>query len=491
MTRWMRKKWPRGSVAAGSRRPLSLPPTGAPPVTCCGAAGLWRTHGPRAWRTGSLPLASLPCRPLAPRAPPQAPREGGLSACAAPAVHKRIAGALALRTSDDAVRRAVARTLVTTARHQDATTRSRWPTVPGRGPMLRLVLLDARPEVHRGPRGQAGVASGRLGTWARAAAGTRSGTAGPTIGKAHLQGAFAAAAVLCRRDPPAAQQSLARLEKKHAKGKAVTIRAQTLARAVSARRTRQGAFARETCFPRQGGERRSLGPHWTPRGGTCQRRVRVLQARRPCTPRRLEVPRPCALRLAWTSARAPGLCGACRQRSPWGAPHPRLVLTGPRDALRPLCAEDGRRAQTSCAVAAHATDASLPSSLRRREPLQTCVVPPRRGCAVRGKSRQNPRASADCARNPQAETKQENPLVGVVCLLTHGGLIRVRRGTWSGHQASPCSIALRPSPCPVPPHRVCTPHRRRGEAISTGQALPTVLVPHRPFTPRLPRGFRA
>ena len=99
-----------------------------------------------------------------------------------------------------------------------------------------------------------------------------------------------AAAVLCRRDPPAAQQSLARLEKNHAKGTARTIRAQQLARAVSHRLTRQVAFEREMGFRGKGGERRSLGPHWTPMGCPCTRRVRVLDALRPRTPRRLGGP---------------------------------------------------------------------------------------------------------------------------------------------------------------------------------------------------------
>src|SRR4030095_3483948 len=76
----------------------------------------------------------------------------------------------------------------------------------------------------------------------------------------------------------------------------------------------------------------------------------------------------------------------------------------------------GRRALTA---------SSLQSSLRRREHLKTCVVQPR-GCVGIRKSSQNTRPFADCAKNPKAEKKQKNPLVGVVCLLTTGGLIRVR-----------------------------------------------------------------
>ena len=52
------------------------------------------------------------------------------------------------------------------------------------------------------------------------------------------------------RDQPAAQKYLARLEKKPDKGKARTIRAQKLARAVYDMLKRQVAFDRETFFQR-------------------------------------------------------------------------------------------------------------------------------------------------------------------------------------------------------------------------------------------------
>src|SRR5262249_2030068 len=44
------------------------------------------------------------------------------------------------------------------------------------------------------------------------------------------------------------------------------------------------------------------------------------------------------------------------------------------------------------------------------------------------KSRQNTRPTVDCARPWKAENNENNPLTGVVCLLTKGVLIRVRRG---------------------------------------------------------------
>jgi hypothetical protein len=58
------------------------------------------------------------------------------------------------------------------------------------------------------------------------------GTSGKKIGNAHLTWAFAEAAALFLRNNPAGQTYLARLEKKHDKGKALTILAHKLARAV-------------------------------------------------------------------------------------------------------------------------------------------------------------------------------------------------------------------------------------------------------------------
>jgi hypothetical protein len=86
--------------------------------------------------------------------------------------------------------------------------------------------------------------------WVRESAGKRDGTSGAKIGKAHRKWAFAEAAVLCLRDHPAAPKYLARLEKKHEKGQALTILAQQLARAVYDMLKRHGAFEREKFFQR-------------------------------------------------------------------------------------------------------------------------------------------------------------------------------------------------------------------------------------------------
>jgi hypothetical protein len=55
------------------------------------------------------------------------------------------------------------------------------------------------------PGGQDCVSCGRLVTWARESAGTRSGTAGAKIGNVYLTWAFSAAAGLILRNNPVGQ----------------------------------------------------------------------------------------------------------------------------------------------------------------------------------------------------------------------------------------------------------------------------------------------
>lgn len=95
---------------------------------------------------------------------------------------------------------------------------------------------------------QACVSYGRLVKGATASAGKRSGTAGTKIGPASRTWAFSEAAGLVLRHNPAGQQYLARLERRHGTGKALTVRAHPLARAVSDRLKRDTAFDLDQCF---------------------------------------------------------------------------------------------------------------------------------------------------------------------------------------------------------------------------------------------------
>jgi transposase len=180
----------------------------------------------------------------------KANRDGVAERFADPAVQKSIAVDLALIPYDDELLGDVERTIVNTAKHHDANTRYLLQTVPGIGKMLSLVLLYDIHDINRFPRVQDFVSSCRLVKCAKESAGKRLGTSGTTIGNAHLKWAFAEAAVLFLRDHPAAQKYLTRLEKKPDKGKALTVLAQKLARAVYHMLKRQVAFERETFFQR-------------------------------------------------------------------------------------------------------------------------------------------------------------------------------------------------------------------------------------------------
>ena len=293
----------------------------------------------------------------------KAHREGVAERCADPAGHKSIAGDLALITSDAALLRDVERPIVNTATHHDATTRYWLPTVPGIGKMLSLVLLYDSHQSDRFPRGQACLSSGRLVPWSTASAGNRLGTSGAPIGNAHLTWAFAEAAVLFRRDQPAAQTYLARLEKNHDKGKAFTLLAQTLARAVYARLKRQVACDTETFCQRAGRgaeepEASLANPGHAPQRGAQDGCMPCVRARQ--SAERSPYPEPCAWlgqplsRLFFAARVANGQRGLLLTRA-WRS-------LDNAYALSPIFDEDGMRAQIHFSVAEDTRDAALQSS---------------------------------------------------------------------------------------------------------------------------------
>jgi transposase len=158
-------------------------------------------------------------------------------------VHKTVEVDLALITYDDARRKDLALYLVKTANQPDAHPLYRLPTVPGIGKVLSLVLLYEIHRLERFPRVQACASYAPLITCSTQSGGNRWGTAGQNIGNAHLQWAFSAAATLFLRHNPAGQRLLARLERTHDNGTALSILAPQLARAVYDLLKRTTAFA--------------------------------------------------------------------------------------------------------------------------------------------------------------------------------------------------------------------------------------------------------
>jgi transposase len=159
-----------------------------------------------------------------------------------PAVQKSIEVDLGLIGYYDQVLNDLELTIVNTAKQHHAQTLYRLQSVPGIGKILALVLLYEIHDIVRFPRVQDFVSYCRLVKCTKESAGKRYGTSGAKIGNAYLKWAFSEATVLLLRNNPAGQKSVARLEKKHGKGKALTILAHKLARAVYYMLRRDTAF---------------------------------------------------------------------------------------------------------------------------------------------------------------------------------------------------------------------------------------------------------
>lgn len=172
----------------------------------------------------------------------KANRQGVAERFADPAVQKSVEVDLALIDHYDHLLTDLELAIVNTAKQHDANTFYRLRSVPGIGKILSLVLLYEIHDIRRFPRVQEFVSYCRLVKCAKESAGKRSGTSGTKIGNAYLKWAFSEAAVLFLRDNPAGQKYLARVEKQHGKGKALTILAHKLARAVYYMLKRESAF---------------------------------------------------------------------------------------------------------------------------------------------------------------------------------------------------------------------------------------------------------
>jgi transposase len=172
----------------------------------------------------------------------KANRQGVAERFPEPAVQKSIVVDLLLIDHYDQLLRDMELCILKTAKQQDSNTLYLLRTIPGIGEILSLVLLYEIHDIQRFPRVQEFVSYCRLVKCARESAGKRYGTSGAKIGNAALKWAFSEAAVLFLRANPTGQKYLARLEKNHSKGKALTILAHKLARAVYYMLKRHTAF---------------------------------------------------------------------------------------------------------------------------------------------------------------------------------------------------------------------------------------------------------
>jgi transposase len=172
----------------------------------------------------------------------KANREGVAERFGDAVVQKNIEVDLALITYYDELLRDLELSIVQTAKQHAANTLYLLQTVPGIGKMLSLVLLDDIHRIERFPSVQEFASYCRLVKCSKESGGTRVGTSGAKIGNAHLTWAFGEAAPLFLRNHEAGQNYLARLEKNHDQGKALSILAHKLARAVYSMLKRKTAF---------------------------------------------------------------------------------------------------------------------------------------------------------------------------------------------------------------------------------------------------------
>ena len=99
--------------------------------------------------------------------------------------------------------------------------------MPGIGKVLALTILYEVEDIHRFQRVQQFVSYARLVKGHKESAGKRTGTMGAKMGNRHLKWAFSEATVLLLRESARAKQYLQRMESKHSKGKALSIRSAT------------------------------------------------------------------------------------------------------------------------------------------------------------------------------------------------------------------------------------------------------------------------
>jgi transposase len=128
------------------------------------------------------------------------------------------------------------------AKVHDPDTYNRLRSVYGVGRILALVLLYEIQDIHRFPAVQNFVSYARLVKCVRTSAGKVKGVGGNKIGNVYLKWAFSEAAVLFLRGNEKAQKWIARMEKKHGKGKALSILARKLGQIVYIMLRRKEAF---------------------------------------------------------------------------------------------------------------------------------------------------------------------------------------------------------------------------------------------------------
>ncbi|MCA1563592.1 MAG: transposase, partial [Acidobacteria bacterium] len=162
-----------------------------------------------------------------------------------PSVRKSIEVDLTLLDRYDTLIADLELTIVCEAKRHDTDAFHRLRSVPGIGKILALTILYEVHDITRFDRVQEFASYARLVKRQKQSGGKTLGTSGATMGNVHLKGAFSEAAVLFLRHTADGKKLLAIIEKKHGKGKALSILAHKIGRAVYYMLARGTVFSTE------------------------------------------------------------------------------------------------------------------------------------------------------------------------------------------------------------------------------------------------------
>lgn len=159
-------------------------------------------------------------------------REGIVERFEDSSVQKMIDTDLAVIEAYDPIIAKMERDIISMAKHHDPVAYALLQSIPGIGRILGLVILYEIENIHRFPTVQDFASYCRLVKCPKESNGKKSGTSGKKIGNAHLKWAFSEAAPLFLKGNEPGKKYLDRLANKHSKGKALSILAHKLGRAV-------------------------------------------------------------------------------------------------------------------------------------------------------------------------------------------------------------------------------------------------------------------
>lgn len=138
--------------------------------------------------------------------------------------------------------------LIRHVKNFDPRTYFRLQSVPGVGRVLALIIMYEVGDLNRFPTVQSFCSYSRLVKCPKESAGKRYGYGGGKIGNAHLKWAFSEVTALFMRESDRAKAFVAKHEKKHGKGKAMSILAHKLGRAIYFMWKRNDAFDEKYFF---------------------------------------------------------------------------------------------------------------------------------------------------------------------------------------------------------------------------------------------------